>query len=123
MTSQQFGASCWMVSSTVCSNSRKRPPKAGVDSTMESPTLKATKQFKRDAKRSKRRGKDMEKLFAVVDRLLASEPLDPKHRAHRLRGEHGAWECHIEPDWLLIWRFDGNRLTLVATGTHADLFE
>ena len=90
---------------------------------MVSPKFSTTKQFKQDAKRSKQRGKDMDKLFTVVDQLLAGKSLEPRHRAHRLRGHSGVWECHIEPDWLLIWRFDGDHLTLVATGSHADLFK
>ena len=64
-----------------------------------------------------------ETRWAVVDRLLAEQPLDPRNRAHRLSGEWSrSWECHIEPDWLLIWHVGENDLVLARTGTHSDLF-
>ena len=53
-----------------------------------------------------------------------AQTLAPKHRAHRLQGNmQGLWECHIEPDWLLVWDEDDKQLILVRCGTHADLFE
>lgn len=65
--------------------------------------LLTTKRFGRDLKRAKKRGKDLGRLWAVVDRLLDGQPLDPRHRQHRLSGAwSGSWECPIEPDWLLI---------------------
>jgi len=87
-------------------------------------TLRTTGQFERDLKRAVRRGKDVEKLWAIVDALVHGESLPPRHRAHRLAGEwrdHG--ECHIEPDWLLIWRETDMELTLVRLGSHSDLFD
>lgn len=79
--------------------------------------------FRRDRRRAGKRGKALEKLDAVLRRLIAEEPLDPRHRDHRLVGE---WrdhrECHVEPDWLLIYRVEGEEITFVRTGTHADLF-
>ncbi len=85
--------------------------------------LLTTSRFERDLERAGRRGKDLDKLWAVVDRLLAEQPLDPRNRAHRLSGEWSrSWECHIEPDWLLIWHVDDNDLVLARTGTHSDLF-
>lgn len=80
--------------------------------------------FRRDVKRAKRRGKDLEKLWAVVRQLEANEALDQQHHhPHRLFGDwSGHWECHIEPDWLLIWtKWDGY-LVLERTGSHSDLF-
>ena len=79
--------------------------------------------FSKDLRRSKRRGKDLGKLWAVVDRLLAGHPLSPRLRAHRLPGQWArAWECYIEPDWLLVWHIDDDALVLTRTGTHAELF-
>ena len=85
--------------------------------------LLTTTRFERDLKRAGRRGKDLDKLWRVVERLLARQPLDPRHRPHRLSGEWSAFrECHLEPDWLLIWDQRPDVLILVRTGTHADLF-
>jgi mRNA interferase YafQ len=71
----------------------------------------------------KRRGKDMEKLVAIVDRIAGLEPLEQRHGDHALSGEwEGCHDCHIEPDWLLIYWTDSDTLHLARTGTHADLF-
>jgi mRNA interferase YafQ len=85
--------------------------------------LKTTKRFERDLKRVGKRGKQLDKLWSVVECLLNNEPLDARHRAHLLSGEWQSFrECHIEPDWLLIWREAEDQLILVRTGTHSDLF-
>lgn len=56
-------------------------------------------------------------------KLVREEALDPRHRPHKLGGEYsGRWECHIEPDWLLIWYSTETEIVFVRTGTHADLF-
>ncbi len=87
-------------------------------------SLRTTKQFDRDLRRAKRRGKTLDKLWAIVELLVRGEPLPSRCRRHRLSGEwNRLWECHIEPDWLLIWDEAEQTLTLVRTGTHADLFE
>lgn len=79
--------------------------------------------FRKDLKLMKRRSKDIDKLKAIVQKLLASETLPPKYRNHALIGDYkGFYECHIEPDWLLIYKIDNNYLILVRTGTHSDLF-
>ena len=86
--------------------------------------LKTTKPLEHDLKRNKKRGKQLDKLWAVVEQLLKDEPLEPKHRAHTLSGQWRSFrECHIEPDWLLIWRETEDELILARTGTHPDLFE
>ena len=86
--------------------------------------LERTGQFKRDLKKAQKRGKNLDKLWTIVERLLADEPLVPRHRPHRLTGDQAGFrECHIEPDWLLIWSESEEELILVRTGTHADLFE
>ena len=82
-------------------------------------------QFKKDLKLAKKRGFRMENLRNVVNTLAAQEKLDDKHRDHGLNGEYrGFRECHIEPDWLLIYRVSENKLELFLfrTGTHSDLF-
>lgn len=72
--------------------------------------LKETGQFKTDKKRIKRSGRyDWERMRSVVKELLNDRPLDKKHRDHELSGEYeGVRECHIEPDWLLIYRLKGD---------------
>jgi mRNA interferase YafQ len=85
--------------------------------------LQRTGQFKRDVKKARKRGNDLDKLWAVVERLIEGKELDPRHRQHRLSGDWSDfWVCHVEPDWLLIWLEDETDIILVATGTHADLF-
>ena len=72
----------------------------------------------------RKRGKDIAKLEAVVRKLAHGEVLEPKYRDHPLRG---IWansrDCHIEPDWVLIYTTDAISLRLERTGTHSDLFE
>jgi mRNA interferase YafQ len=86
--------------------------------------LRTTRQFERDLRRAKRRGKTLDKLWEIVALLVRGQPLPSRCRRHRLSGRwNRLWECHIEPDWLLIWDEAEQTLTLVRTGTHADLFE
>ncbi len=85
--------------------------------------LLTTTRFDRDLRRTSKRGKDLGKLWAVVERLLSRQPLDPRSRPHRLSGDWSDyWECHVESDWLLVWGKEDDRLVLVRTGTHDDLF-
>jgi mRNA interferase YafQ len=85
--------------------------------------LAQTKQFKRDVKRMRKRGKDLGKIKAVIDLLVAEEPLPPKNRDHKLGGNWvGRRDCHIEPDWILIYKLTDDELLLERTGTHSDLF-
>jgi mRNA interferase YafQ len=89
------------------------------------PTLKllAKTRFNRDVEQMKRRGKNMEKLRIVIDMLAAQEPLPIKNQDHKLQGTYrNRRECHIEPDWLLVYKRDETTLTLERTGSHADLF-
>ena len=82
-----------------------------------------TRQFEGDVKRMKRRGKNLEKLKIVIRSLVAEETLDPIHRDHKLIGNWlGRGECHIESDWLLIYKNEVDRLVFERTGTHSDLF-
>jgi mRNA interferase YafQ len=87
-------------------------------------TLARTNQFKRDYKKSKKRGRDISKLLEMVTRLASGEKLEPRHKDHTLGGEcSDCRECHIESDWLLIYRLSEEELVLIRTGSHADLFE
>ena len=89
-------------------------------------TLETTSQFRRDYKRVKKRGYNLDLLASVIDALLAGKTLEPRHRDHPLSGVMKDYrECHILPDWLLIYRIEAERLILVAnrTGTHSDLFD
>ncbi|GHV85795.1 hypothetical protein AGMMS50230_14030 [Spirochaetia bacterium] len=82
-------------------------------------------QFKKDAQIMQRRGKDMAKLREVIDLITAEQPLPPKYRNHGLYGNWaGKSECHIQGDWVLIYRIDPAAKIVVfhRTGTHSDLF-
>lgn len=83
-----------------------------------------TRQFERDLKLAVRRGKHIEKFKIIARTFLAEQPLDPIHRDHRLAGNYaGRRDCHIESDWLLIYRIDERRLIFERMGTHSDLFK
>lgn len=82
--------------------------------------------FKKSLKAAKKPGLDIALLDSVVNKLLQGIPLDEKYKDHPLKGNwNGFRECHIQPDWLLIYLIDNNILvlTLVDTGTHADLYK
>lgn len=82
-----------------------------------------TRRFERDLKRAKRRGKDLEKLKNVIRLLVSEVPLDHRYYDHPLIGNYkGRRECHIEPDWLLIYMRDQDAIVFERTGTHTDLF-
>ena len=88
--------------------------------------LRFTAKFKRDYKRIKKQGKDISKLEATLEALVREEDLPEAMRDHSLGGTYrGHRECHIEPDWLLIYRIEDDVLvlTLARTGTHSDLFD
>lgn len=83
-----------------------------------------TNRFKRDYKLAVKRRKNARKLLQLVERLARGEILEPKFRDHSLEGEYqDCRECHIEGDWLLIYRITSDELILIRTGSHADLFE
>ena len=86
--------------------------------------LLTTSAFERDLRRVGRQGKDLDKLELIVDLLQSGSHLHPRCRVHPLRGEwEGQWDCHLEPDWLLIYKLQPGELILVRTGSHSDLFE
>lgn len=81
-------------------------------------------QFKKDFKICVKRHYKMELLQQAIDILRIPDALPPKNRDHNLSGNYSKYrECHIEPDWLLIYRLENNELFLYRTGTHADLFD
>ncbi len=88
---------------------------------MRTPVLSA--QFRRDVRLARKRGKDIAKLREILRLLVEGDRLPAKYRDHPLGGEWKQYrDCHIEPDWLLIYKVGGGDLYLVRTGTHADLF-
>ena len=87
--------------------------------------ITSTRQFQKDYKRLTKRGYDVRRLKRVVALLEHGEPLPAACRPHKLSGNYsGLWECYIQPDWLLIYEIQDDKLVLVLTrtGTHADLF-
>jgi mRNA interferase YafQ len=81
------------------------------------------KRYRRDLKLMRKRGKDERKLNKIINELQAGHQLDLKHRNHPLTGDwSGCWECHVEPDWLLVYDVTENELELIRLGSHSDLF-
>jgi mRNA interferase YafQ len=82
-----------------------------------------SKQFKKDYGLAERRRKPMTKIVAVMDMLINEVPLPAKHHEHPLHGNYeGYTECHIEPNWLLVYRIEDDIVHFDRTGSHADLF-
>jgi len=87
--------------------------------------LKTTAKYRKDCKRALKSGLPMHLLDDVLQTLIEEKPLDPKYNDHALKGDyHGFRECHIKPDWLLIYTVDKGNLILTATrtGSHSELF-
>ena len=83
-----------------------------------------TRQFEKDIKRTKKQGKNLEKIKIIIRTLLQGQPLDAIHRDHKLIGSYqGRRECHIESDWLLIYKTEEGRIIFERTGSHSDLFK
>lgn len=81
-------------------------------------------QFKRDYKRIKKQNKDLSKLRTVVEKLASAQRLDLKYLDHQLSGEwKGHKDCHLEPDWILLYRITQDELILERTGSHSELFK
>jgi mRNA interferase YafQ len=82
-----------------------------------------TSRFRRDIKRLQKQNKDLGDLQSIIQTLVNEVPLDPKFKDHKLPGNwQGHRDCHIEPDWLLIYKIEENKLHLVRTGNHSELF-
>jgi len=88
-------------------------------------SIKYTNKFKKDVKRCQKRGLDLNLLRDVIDILAATGKLPPQYKAHQLHGNYkNRMECHIQPNWLLVWIQNEKELILLFTdtGTHSDLF-
>jgi mRNA interferase YafQ len=88
-------------------------------------TVKFTNQFKKDLKLAKKQNKDIEKLYTVIEKLANGEELEEKYRDHDLKGNYkGCRECHIEPDFLLVYEIYNDVLVLLLNraGSHSELF-
>jgi mRNA interferase YafQ len=85
--------------------------------------VRRTSQFKKDAKRVQKQGKSLDVMKEVLRQLINDETLSDKYRDHNLIGNYmGARECHLQPDWLLIYELTEDELILVRTGSHSELF-
>jgi len=83
-----------------------------------------TKQFSKDVKRAQKRGKNLEKFKIIAQTLISGQDPDEIHKNHRLIGNYtGRHECHIESDWLLIYKIDDQQIIFERMGTHSDLFK
>ena len=83
-----------------------------------------TNAYKKHFKKSLKQNKDSNKLFEVLENLVMDIPLEPKYKDHQLKGELKEYrECHIEPDWLLVYQKKDNKLYLAGLGTHSELFK
>jgi mRNA interferase YafQ len=81
------------------------------------------KKFLKDIEKAKKRGLNMEKIKTIVDMIINEHVLPIKNRNHKLQGDYiDCWECHIEPDWLLIYKKTHTEVMFVRTGSHSDLF-
>ena len=89
-------------------------------------SIKTSHRFEQDVRRCMKRGLPMEELWKVIGLLLETGMLPPQYKQHKLSGNRaGQWECHIKPDWLLVWEQNDLELHLLFlyTGTHSDLFK
>ena len=81
-------------------------------------------QFRRDLKRAVKQGRKIDTLGVVVDLLATGKHLSAHHRPHKLNGEYNdAWECHIGPDWLLVYQLNEESVFLIRVGSHTELFD
>jgi mRNA interferase YafQ len=81
------------------------------------------RKFENEVVKANKRGRDIEKLKEIMKLLTQEKQLPPKHRNHKLKGEYsGYWECHIEPDWLLVYKKTETHIIFARTGSHSDLF-
>ena len=85
-----------------------------------------TKTFRKDFQKCKKRGLDVSLIESVLEMIINDKPLPSRYRNHILSGNYsGCRECHIKPDWIMIYRidFERNMVILLRTGTHSDLFD
>jgi mRNA interferase YafQ len=83
-----------------------------------------TRQFQRDLKKVRKRGKNPDKIKYVIEKLVSQMPLEDRYKDHKLTGNYQSRrECHIEPDWLLIYKLTDIEIIFERTGSHSDLFK
>ena len=86
--------------------------------------LRRTSQFKKDVKRMEKRGNDFNDFKEIVKLLLGGQKIDTKYRDHALIGQYsGTRECHVGPDWLIIYESTQEEIVLIRMGSHSDLFK
>lgn len=86
--------------------------------------ISTTKQFEKDLLKSQNQKHNIEKLFAIMENLAKNKPLEQRHRNHKLKGNYiNRWECHVEPDWLLIYRKTHDEIRFERLGSHSELFK
>ncbi len=86
--------------------------------------IKFKKKFRKDLKKLKKQSKDFRKFKTVTKKITNGIELEEKYHLHKLKGNYSDhWECHIQPDWLLIYLINGDELTFVRTGSHSELFD
>jgi mRNA interferase YafQ len=86
--------------------------------------ISTTKQFEKDVARLKKQRKDIKQLGDIIDKLVNNDSLPAHNRNHKLKGNYvDRWECHIAPDWLLIYKKSKTEILLERTGTHSELFK
>ena len=83
-----------------------------------------TRQFQKDLKKMQKRGKSLDRIKSIIETLVCEAPLEDRYRDHKLVGNYqGRRECHIEPDWLLIYKLNSLEIIFERTGSHSDLFK
>lgn len=91
---------------------------------MTGKVLKVTKAYKKDIKRLKRANKNFSELYIVLNYLKSGNPIPQEYNPHPLYGKlKGCMECHIESDWLLMWKEEPGTIKLIRTGSHSELFK
>ena len=79
--------------------------------------------FKKDLIKMSKRGCDLNKIKSVMLKIIEQKPLESKHKLHQLKGNFkDRWDCHVDPDWVLIYKIEGDSVIFERTGTHSDLF-
>ena len=87
-------------------------------------TLRTTNRFDKELIQAVKTGKDIAKIREVIRKLVNREPLEKKYKDHKLKGKFkNRRECHVEPDWLLIYKIDGDTIFFERTGSHSELFK
>ena len=83
-----------------------------------------TTQFERDLKKAAKQHKNLKKLWDLIELLIKNKPLKKKHRNHKLKGNFvNHWECHVEPDWLLVYMKTDDEIRVERLGSHAELYK